>query len=219
MPGIVLHCEHCARLFIISAFSPSFLHHALLNNVPRAMLIPPLARAACRPGLGRLRTPLSSPLTRRVFATSPIHRKDGSAKPVVGTPDKAKTKEPLSKEDKLLAEKLVSNKEQRKADWAIMKEMTRYLWPKDSMGTRLRVGLSVGLLIGAKLLNVQIPFYFKSIVDAMNIDFLEIGGTAWTVAGSMIVACKLSFCSSYSSSTENEYQTVLLAWAPPCFKK
>ena len=32
--------------------------------------------------------------------------------------------------DPLLSEHIVSNKEQRKADWAIMKEMTRYLWPK-----------------------------------------------------------------------------------------
>lgn len=158
------------------------------------MLIPPLARAACRPGLQRLRaTPLSSPLTR-VFATSPIHRKDAHGQRAAGAPTapkKAVPAEPFSKADKLLAEQLVSNKEQRKADWAIMKEMTSYLWPKDSFGTRLRVGLSVGLLIGAKLLNVQIPFYFKSIVDSMNIDFLAVGGTAWTVAGSMIVACKL----------------------------
>lgn len=29
----------------------------------------------------------------------------------------------------LLAEQTVSNKQQRKADWAIMKEMSRYLWP------------------------------------------------------------------------------------------
>ena len=34
------------------------------------------------------------------------------------------------KTDALLAEQTVSNKEQRKADWAIMKEMVRYLWPK-----------------------------------------------------------------------------------------
>ena len=34
------------------------------------------------------------------------------------------------KKDSLLAEQNVSNKEQRKADWAIMKEMSRYLWPK-----------------------------------------------------------------------------------------
>lgn len=78
--------------------------------------------------------------------------------------------------------------EQRKADWAIMKEMSRYLWPKDNLGTKLRVGLAVALLIGAKLLNVQVPFYFKSIVDSMNIDIAAVGGTATTIAGSMILA-------------------------------
>lgn len=55
------------------------------------------------------------------------------------------------KQDSLLAEKTTSTKEQRKADWAIMKEMSRYLWPKDNLGTRFRVGLSVGLLVGAKV--------------------------------------------------------------------
>ena len=34
------------------------------------------------------------------------------------------------KTDVLLTEQTVSNKEQRKADWAIMKEMAQYLWPK-----------------------------------------------------------------------------------------
>jgi ATP-binding cassette subfamily B (MDR/TAP) protein 7 len=33
-------------------------------------------------------------------------------------------------QSELLQEKTVSKAEQRKADWAIMKEMTRYLWPK-----------------------------------------------------------------------------------------
>ncbi|KAI9723596.1 MAG: Iron-sulfur clusters transporter atm1, mitochondrial [Candelaria pacifica] len=94
----------------------------------------------------------------------------------------------VEKQDPLLAEKTVSNKEQRKADWAIMKEMVRYLWPKDNLGTKFRVGLSLGLLVGAKVLNVQVPFYFKNIVDSMNVDFLAIGGTVWTVAGTMIIA-------------------------------
>ncbi|KAL9615527.1 MAG: hypothetical protein Q9167_000040 [Letrouitia subvulpina] len=67
-----------------------------------------------------------------------------------------------------ITEHTISNKEQRKADWAIMKKMIKYLWPK--------------------VLNVQIPFYFKSIVDAMNIDFAAIGSTAWTISGAMIVA-------------------------------
>lgn len=41
-----------------------------------------------------------------------------------------------------------------------------------------------------QILNVEIPFYFKSIVDSMNVDFASIGGTAYTVAGSMIIACE-----------------------------
>ncbi|TGO46178.1 hypothetical protein BOTNAR_0607g00020 [Botryotinia narcissicola] len=90
-------------------------------------------------------------------------------------------KDPLALDNK-------TNKEQRKADWAIIKEMSQYLWPKNNMGTRVRVGLSLGLLVGAKVLNVQVPFYFKSIVDAMNVDFAALGGTATTVAGSMILA-------------------------------
>lgn len=41
-----------------------------------------------------------------------------------------------------------------------------------------------------QILNVEVPFYFKSIVDSMNVDFATLGGTAYTVAGSMIIACK-----------------------------
>jgi ABC transporter ATM len=92
-----------------------------------------------------------------------------------------KNDDPLALADK-------SATEQRKTDWAIMKEMSRYIWPKNNLGTKMRVGLAVSLLIGAKLLNVQVPFYFKSIVDSMNIDFAAVGGTAVAVAGSMIVA-------------------------------
>jgi ATP-binding cassette subfamily B (MDR/TAP) protein 7 len=94
----------------------------------------------------------------------------------------------VTRPDPLLAERTVSNQEQRKADWAIMKEMSRYLWPKDDWGTKARVGTAFALLIGSKVLNVQVPFYFKSIVDSMNIDFAAVGGTAWTVGGAMIVA-------------------------------
>lgn len=91
------------------------------------------------------------------------------------------SKDPLATPDK-------NAQEQRKADWAIMKEMAHYLWPKDSLGTKLRVGLAVSLLVGAKVLNVQVPFYFKSIVDAMNVDVGAMGGNATVIAGSMILA-------------------------------
>ncbi|KAL2441832.1 Iron-sulfur clusters transporter atm1, mitochondrial [Exophiala dermatitidis] len=92
------------------------------------------------------------------------------------------------KKSGLLSEKVVSNKEQRRIDLSIMREMVQYLWPKGDWGSKLRVSTALGLLVSAKILNVNVPFYFKSIVDSMNIDFLAVGGTAWTVAGSMIVA-------------------------------
>jgi ATP-binding cassette subfamily B (MDR/TAP) protein 7 len=176
------------------------------------MLLSPLARAAraarpprLSPAWSHHLRPHPLYLASRVFTSSPLHRKNvHGQRPLPGSPaaldatksakplaDPAKPKLPAAKTDPLLAEQNLTNKEQRKADWAIIKEMSRYLWPKDSVGTRFRVGLSVALLVGAKLLNVQVPFYFKSIVDSMNIDFATLGGTATTVAGSMIVACKL----------------------------
>ncbi|KIW28193.1 iron-sulfur clusters transporter atm1, mitochondrial [Cladophialophora immunda] len=125
------------------------------------------------------------------FAEAPPSRADSTE---VTKPESIQQKETVkaepepSKKEALLAEKVVSNKEQRKVDLAIMREMVQYLWPKGDWGTKLRVGTALGLLVGAKILNVNVPFYFKSIVDSMNIDFLAVGGTAWTVAGSMIVA-------------------------------
>ncbi|KAK6357261.1 Iron-sulfur clusters transporter atm1, mitochondrial [Orbilia javanica] len=94
--------------------------------------------------------------------------------------------------DPLLASANASNSAQRKADWAILKDMVHYIWPKDNLGIRVRVALALGLLIGAKLLNVQVPFYFKSIVDSLNIDFTHVGGTAAAVAGSIILAYGLA---------------------------
>ncbi|KAI1930457.1 Iron-sulfur clusters transporter atm1, mitochondrial [Ophidiomyces ophidiicola] len=115
----------------------------------------------------------------------------------IGNPQKAAStpggtptvpSKPADNKANILEEVTLTRKEQRKADWAIMREMTKYLWPKDDWGTKLRVGVALSLLVGGKILNVNVPFYFKQIVDSMNIDFAALGGTAWTVAGSMIVA-------------------------------
>jgi ABC transporter ATM len=72
------------------------------------------------------------------------------------------------KQDGLLAEKTVSNAEQRKADWAIMKEMSKYLWPKDSLGTKIRVGISLGLLVGAKVIPAH-PYLLMYHSSSMNL--------------------------------------------------
>ncbi|KAL4994974.1 P-loop containing nucleoside triphosphate hydrolase protein [Aspergillus recurvatus] len=118
--------------------------------------------------------------------TLPDPSSSSSAKSAVPSPQKTQNATTAQKD--LLSESTVANKEQRKADWAIMREMAKYLWPKGDWGTKLRVGTALSLLVGAKVLNVEVPFYFKSIVDSMNVDFAAVGGTAYTVAGSMIIA-------------------------------
>ncbi|XP_066253911.1 iron-sulfur clusters transporter ABCB7, mitochondrial-like [Euwallacea similis] len=46
--------------------------------------------------------------------------------------------------------------------------MLQYIWPKDNKDIRDRVKLAVSLLVGAKLLNVCVPFMFKYSVDYLN---------------------------------------------------
>lgn len=88
----------------------------------------------------------SAILLRRPFRSlAPQHKDDTRAqtvqqtagqKPLVqeGTvkPESVQKSKPGAPagQDPLLSEQTVSNKEQRKADWAIIKEMSQYLWPK-----------------------------------------------------------------------------------------
>ncbi|KAL2023312.1 hypothetical protein VTK56DRAFT_3050 [Thermocarpiscus australiensis] len=115
----------------------------------------------------------NAPTTTKVEASEPAASPKAAARPQAA--------DPLATLDK-------TAQEQRKADWAIMKEMSRYLWPKDSWGDKMRVLLALGLLVGGKVLNVQVPFYFSKIVDSLNVDFVAAGGTVATAAGAMILA-------------------------------
>ncbi|SPO20278.1 Iron-sulfur clusters transporter ATM1, mitochondrial [Ustilago trichophora] len=88
-------------------------------------------------------------------------------------------------------------KEQRMVDWAIIKKLIQYVWPKGDFGTKQRVVLALALLVGGKLLNVQVPFFFKSIVDQLNevvnapLDMTN-PNTVWVVAGSAILGYGLA---------------------------
>uniref|UniRef100_A0A672GE16 Iron-sulfur clusters transporter ABCB7, mitochondrial n=1 Tax=Salarias fasciatus TaxID=181472 RepID=A0A672GE16_SALFA len=50
----------------------------------------------------------------------------------------------------------------------ILSAMLSYVWPKDRPDLRARVAISLGLLAGAKLTNVMVPFMFKYAVDELN---------------------------------------------------
>ncbi|EDV24583.1 uncharacterized protein TRIADDRAFT_56527 [Trichoplax adhaerens] len=51
---------------------------------------------------------------------------------------------------------------------AIIKTMLRFIWPKNKIGLKARVIGSLSLLVGAKLLTLQVPFLFKHAVDHLN---------------------------------------------------
>ncbi|XP_064405109.1 iron-sulfur clusters transporter ABCB7, mitochondrial-like isoform X2 [Halichondria panicea] len=52
--------------------------------------------------------------------------------------------------------------------WRIIKEMLRHIWPREQPSLKARVVIALGLLVGAKLANVQVPFFFKYAVDYFN---------------------------------------------------
>ncbi|XP_074276168.1 ABC transporter B family member 25, mitochondrial isoform X1 [Silene latifolia] len=51
------------------------------------------------------------------------------------------------------------------ADMKILSTLVKTLWSRDSVEFRLRVIAALGFLVGAKVLNVQVPFLFKLAVD------------------------------------------------------
>ncbi|XP_061347450.1 ABC transporter B family member 25, mitochondrial isoform X2 [Gastrolobium bilobum] len=51
------------------------------------------------------------------------------------------------------------------ADMKILRTLASYLWMRDNLEFRFRVFAALGLLVGAKVLNVQVPFLFKIAVD------------------------------------------------------
>ncbi|KAH9179119.1 P-loop containing nucleoside triphosphate hydrolase protein [Lactarius sanguifluus] len=84
----------------------------------------------------------------------------------------------------------VSNAVQRRRDWAIVRRLAVRIWPKNDWGTRGRVVLGVGLLVSGKLLNVQVPLFFKEIIDTLNIP-LDTQSTVWVVYGAARIGATL----------------------------
>jgi ATP-binding cassette, subfamily B, heavy metal transporter len=54
-------------------------------------------------------------------------------------------------------------------DWPRVRSVILpFLWPRESAGLRARVVISLVLLIAAKIITVQVPFFFKAIVDRLS---------------------------------------------------
>lgn len=128
-------------------------------------------------------------------STSEQHSKPPAAKiddsERIKTPAKAEGEDPL----RLDIVQNKTDKQQRETDWRIIKKLLPHIWPKGDRGTKTRVILALGLLIGGKLLNVQVPFFFKNIVDQLHdaasqpLDITS-PSTVYVVAGASILGCE-----------------------------
>lgn len=75
------------------------------------------------------------------------------------------------------------------ADMRILSTLAKYLWSKDNIEFRFRVVTALGFLVGAKILNVQVPFLFKLAVDWLTTASGNAGTlTAFTAANSHMLA-------------------------------
>ncbi|XP_044484290.1 ABC transporter B family member 25, mitochondrial isoform X2 [Mangifera indica] len=79
----------------------------------------------------------------------------------------ASTSEPVPNKNKPAVSAPSNN---QVADMKILRTLASYLWMKDNVEFRLRVITALGFLVGAKVLNVQVPFLFKLAVDWLNND-------------------------------------------------
>ncbi|XP_039669731.1 ATP-binding cassette sub-family B member 7, mitochondrial [Perca fluviatilis] len=76
----------------------------------------------------------------------------------------------------------------------ILSAMLSYVWPKNRPDLRARVAISLGLLAGAKITNVTVPFMFKYAVDELNqmsghmLNLNDAPSTVATMATAMLIA-------------------------------
>jgi ATP-binding cassette subfamily B (MDR/TAP) protein 7 len=82
-----------------------------------------------------------------------------------------------------------SETSQAKTDWRIILKLAENIWPANSPATKVRVLGALGLLVAGKVLNVQVPFFFKGIVDGLNVPITE-ASTVYLLAGTAILGCE-----------------------------
>lgn len=81
------------------------------------------------------------------------------------------------------------SEEKQVADMKILRTLVSFLWMKDNYEFRLRVITALAFLVGAKVLNVQVPFLFKLAVDWLTTATGNASALAsFTTANSTLIA-------------------------------
>ena len=75
------------------------------------------------------------------------------------------------------------------ADGDVLRALWPYLWPERHTEFKLRIAASMAFLVGAKVLNVQVPYLYKHAVDALaavgpaGLDAPDLAAAAAAAAG------------------------------------
>jgi len=91
---------------------------------------------------------------------------------------------------------------------AILKQLFKYVWPRDDgvvpnvTGVKVRVLASVGLLVASKVVLIQVPYFFKDLIDTMGaIDVPANASEMGVMVASVPVACVLGYGMSRAMAT------------------
>ena len=100
--------------------------------------------------------------SRHLIALSSQHR-NYSPTGRIGAASGATSKGPLEKPDS----------KENQGDAKVLRSLSEHLWPSkvarsDATEIKLRVAASVSLLLGSKLINIQVPFIFKHLIDTLD---------------------------------------------------
>ncbi|KAL5504325.1 ATM1 [Sanghuangporus vaninii] len=141
----------------------------------------PRIRQVAFRGIIASRGPHSCHIANRNFGNLAGPEKQPASKE---TPQSGKDASKTAKD--LRTERHLTNAEQRRKDWAIIKRLLVHIWPPGDWNVRSRVLLGFGLLIGGKVLNVQVPLLFKEVIDSLNIPIIP-DTAVWAVCGGLIL--------------------------------
>ncbi|KAK4688534.1 ATP-binding cassette, subfamily B (MDR/TAP), member 7, partial [Tremellales sp. Uapishka_1] len=148
--------------------------------------------------LSYLTHPNDAPLARRplksLFSTSLHPRAPPSSFPSINsTPPPASsptTAKPTGKTVSINTS-LADDKPPSFTDWKIIFRLLTHIWPRNAPRTKVRVLIALSLLVAGKVLNVQVPFFMKDVIDSLNVPITD-GTTVWVLAGASIAGFALA---------------------------
>ena len=128
---------------------------------------------------------------RRSLQTTPPPRHADPPKPA------APAKAPARADDGVAGMLPTQTHSEPMSNWQIIRKLLHHVWPRGDTGTKMRVVAALSLLLAGKLLNVQVPFFFKGVIDRLHDVMAEpltltSSTTLWVVAGSSILGYGLA---------------------------